>query len=116
MSNKSGQYEFPFDVGKAVALRDEGMERAAAKAEREDDGWQENALAWLTRFETCGAFMAEDFREHAYKNGLPKPSSERAWGAVFMRAKRLGLIYEAGFSLTKTPGQHRCPGRLWRKT
>jgi hypothetical protein len=108
--------EFNFDAPKAAVLRDEGIARAENKTERGDPGWKDRAMDFLNLYRPPGAFMAEQFREWAYSQGLSKPASERCWGGVFQRASREGLLQQAGFGVLQTPGQHKCPGRLWRKT
>lgn len=97
-----------------ATLRDEGIARAAHKTERADPEWANDAYRLLIGF-NCARFMAEEFREWAYAHGLRKPASERAWGGVYQRARREGLLIPDGFGTLRTPGQHQCPGRIWRK-
>jgi hypothetical protein len=59
--------------------------------------------------------MAEDIRARAYAAGLPKPPSERAWGAVMTAARQAGLIEFARFGLVRNAKAHRTPAAIWRR-
>lgn len=95
-------------------LRDEGINRAAAHADRTSRGWSDQAFAFLVDFPRK-EFMAEDVREWAESHGLPKPPSARAWGAIIVRARREGVIRPSGFANVKNPRAHRTPARVWKK-
>jgi hypothetical protein len=43
------------------------------------------------------------------------PHDARAFGAVFLKLKRMGQIEEAGF-VARTKGHGTAGGRLWRAT
>lgn len=65
----------------------------------------------------CVLFTAEDVAKAAFEDCIPDPGSLRAWGPVFQRAKREGLIQQARNEITGaeyrvlTGSKHRSP--LW---
>ena len=81
--------------------RDTGIARAAAHADREIPQWSELAFEFITRY--CAAhgkgheFHGEALRQCAERTGLvPEPPDARAYGSVFRRAARAGLIRKTG--------------------
>jgi hypothetical protein len=62
-------------------------------------------------------FTAEEISKKAFEDCIPDPGSLRAWGPVFQRAKREGLIRQAVHHVTGhqyrslTGSKHRSP--LW---
>ena len=59
----------------------DGMDQAAAHADREEPGWTDRALAYLLDFAGIQAeFIGEDVARWAHENGLPSPTDSRAWG------------------------------------
>lgn len=75
--------------------RDAGIQQAIDHAEKVDPGWKFRALEML---KACPLqiFMTEDVRAFAYANGLSKPPTEKAWGAVTLLAVKAGLITQDG--------------------
>lgn len=103
-------------AAEAKRAAEDGMERAASRAERTTPGWRDEALALLVRFaalDAGGPFLGEEARAFAYTSGLPKPPDERAWGAIFNAAARRGLIARAGFA--PATSSHGSPKPLWRR-
>jgi hypothetical protein len=71
-----------------------GMTRAATKAERVSDGWNERALEAVRQFALeHETFLAEDVRKLC---PTPAGADGRAWGAVIQAAKRNGWIRAGG--------------------
>ena len=93
-------------------LKNQGMKRASDHAERHYPDWKERALDYLKRF-PWSRFMAEDVRTWAYQNGLPEAPSGRAWGAVIVRARKLGLIKFDGHQNVSNPRAHSTPAAVW---
>lgn len=81
----------------AIARRDDGISRAAEHA---GDRWQKLARGYLMEFLAFhrGPFVAEVAREFAEALGFDHPPDGRAWGAVFQRAAREGLIRKVGYA------------------
>ena len=101
----------------AQAARDAGIQRAVDHAEAVIPGWSGRAFDFLRGFvETPGrkAFSAEDVRAYAHGLGLPQPTHARAWGGVFKRAAREGLIAKAGVGEMRDPESHCSVVNLWR--
>lgn len=75
-----------------------GIKRAADHAEREYNGWVEEAaeaLAWAaTQYPAGSEFTIEQLRQLTV--GLPDPPDLRSWGAATQRATKLGYIVKTG--------------------
>jgi hypothetical protein len=85
----------------AELRRDTGIARAAARADRECPKWTDTAFEMLATY--CHIygpgheFHCESLRERAEAHGVvPEPPDGRAWGSVFRRAARAGLIRKTG--------------------
>lgn len=100
----------------AAARRDQGMELAVEKADRDADGWSEDALATIELFSLAHPgerFLGEQVREWGEGAGLiDAPSNARAWGAVFRRAASAGLIKKVGYAPAKS--SNLSPKCLWQ--
>jgi hypothetical protein len=106
--------QIPLDFETARRRRDSGIARAADHANAETSGWTEIAFDFL---EACAKvraapFLAEDVIEMAKAAHLPEPPDGRAWGGVFQRGARRGLIQKAGFAPAKT--SNCSPKVLWQ--
>jgi hypothetical protein len=109
--------QLPMDFEAARRARDAGMKRAADHADRVNDGWTQTAYAnivMLCRAHKLDApILAEDIRELAYAQGLPRPPRDgRAWGSVFSRARRAGIISIVGHAKAKS--SNLSPKPLWK--
>jgi hypothetical protein len=81
--------------------RDTGIARAAARADREIPQWSDLAFEFITRYCIANGkgheFHGEALRQCAERTGLiPEPPDARAYGSVFRRAARAGLIRKTG--------------------
>lgn len=94
------------------ALKEQGMQQAIDHADAVVVDWSDQALAMLERFPES-RFMVEDLREWAYKQGLARPPSERAWGGVIAKARNAGMIMHNGFQSVKNPKAHCTPASCW---
>jgi len=101
----------------AREARNVAMERVADRANR-CDNWTARAytmlggLCILCIISKRGT-LGEDIRSKAYEHGLDRPPDERAWGPVFARAKRDGILRRVGFGKAKT--SHLSPKSLWAR-
>lgn len=105
-----------FDRPTARQRRDDGMKRAERHA---GNAWSEAAYGYLMRFIACippdRRFMTEQVRQFAYHHGLSAPPSERAWGAVTIRAVKDGKIVQCGFGKVSNDKAHCANAAIWRK-
>jgi hypothetical protein len=95
-------------------LRDAGIAKAMASAERETEGWSDLAYKFLLHFiASRDEFMMEDVREAAI-GIVPMPPSVRAWGGIAIRARKAGRIERIGFRNVNNPKAHCTPATVWR--
>lgn len=95
-------------------LRDQGINRAVNHVERITADWKKKALQIVKDYPRT-EFKTEDVRGFAYRIGLPEPLSERAWGAIINKAKKLGIIEFVRFEAVNNPKAHRTPASVWKK-
>lgn len=98
-------------------LRDIGIQKAINNADEKTPSWSAKAYSMLEQYlmeQNC-KFMVEDFRTWATENGLEEPPSNRAFGAIIVRAKKNKLIKHAGFRSVKNPNAHATPASVWVK-
>ena len=103
----------------ARAARDAGMQQAADHADEVNENWGDQAYEVLRLFVagkrgTTNTFTSEQVRDSILAAGLPKPPHARAWGPVFSRAARAGLIVKAGITESKAPHCHCSHVGAWR--
>lgn len=95
------------------AGRDRGIQRSVTHAEEVIMGWSSHAFAFLQDYiSKHRQFMTEDLRE-ASKGIVPVPPSNRAWGAIIVRAVKSGMIRRVGFRPVKNRNAHCTPATLW---
>lgn len=90
----------------AVAMGIEGMTRAEKHAIREQPGFIEEGMRFLRGYVAAHptrAFSSEELVEMARVCGL-SPSDRRAWGLLFLRAQREGLIERSAEAYRRTCG------------
>lgn len=87
---------------RAAEKASQGIQSSADHAESDSPGWQDRALAYMTSFAAYAPhpWTVETFRAWAAQRGLDKPADERAYGAVTMRALRMGVMVRVGFAPT----------------
>jgi hypothetical protein len=68
-----------------------GIKYAGLHADDAVTDWMKRATQCLRDYPEQ-KFMTEELRAYAYETGLPKPPSERAWGAVIKEARKARLI------------------------
>lgn len=105
-------------ISEGEKLRDRGMKRALDHAEDVHDCWGQKAynllVCWLRNKGSGRQFKAEDFRIHCeLTDAIDRPPSDRAYGAVVIRAAKAGLIKKIGYATVVNPKAHRTPCTLW---
>ena len=89
-----------------------GMDTALAHAEQIEVKWGDLALAFLHRHaRKAKKFIASDVTEASKKWGLVQPPTTKAWGSVYRRAVKRGMIQSCG--TVKSPTRHGSPTVLW---
>lgn len=97
----------------AKRRRDDGIARADRHAAANDPWWRDRAFRAVAIFaRTHSAFLAEDVRQMAEREGLPPPPDGRAWGAVMQRAQRERVIQADGYAPANS--SNRSPKVWWR--
>jgi len=105
--------QLTLDNAMARAAADDGMRRALEHAEAECKNWGDLAFRFLTLF--CRRnlyFISEDVSAVSKKYGLLQPPTDRAWGAVYQRAARAGMMEQDGTGRSKRRHHSICP--RWR--
>lgn len=101
------------DFTAARKARDEGMARAQAHAEADMPGWSEAAYGFLRAYARIHEhFISEDVSGSSKARGFPQPSTDRAWGPVYRRAVREGVIVQDGAGRSARRHASICP--RWR--
>lgn len=102
------------DFTAARRARDEGIARAVDHADAVAPKWSDRAYDFLTAYLRANERLtSEDVREAA-QGIVPAPPSLRAWGGVFQRAARAGLIERAGYDTARDPKVHMNVVTVWR--
>jgi hypothetical protein len=102
MENKEGQ-----------KLRDNGIEKSIAHAERTCENWAEKAYLFLLHFiARNGEFTTEELR--AASAGIVQvPPNNRAWGGIIRRAVIENKIWRIGYKTHKDPKCHCGTCSVW---
>jgi hypothetical protein len=101
-----------FELAESKAQRDAGMKLAADHAEEVSPGWSEAAYQWLRRYANLHSrFISEHCTSWAAEQGFSSPADPRAWGAVFKRASKEGIIVRVGYGTSLR--RHCSPTPLW---
>ena len=99
---------------KAKELRDLGMLSAEINANKKNNEWSCLAFNFLIEYAKNNTeFLAEDVRA-ASADIVPEPPSKRAWGGIFVRACKTGLICRNGYRKVSNPKAHCTPATLWK--
>ena len=102
----------------ARANRDKGIQRAVDHADAVERGWSEMAFDFFVNVflkHHKGEFQCEDYRASC-KGIVPDPPSLRAYGAIVVRAKKMGLIKRIGIGPVKNPKAQMANANVWIKT
>lgn len=103
-----------FDWDAARAARNAGMAQAAHHAEDLQPKWGELAYEFLCEFAKRNrSFISEDVSGASKRvPSFPQPPTDRAWGAVYRRAAKDGLIVLDGLGRSRRRHASVCP--RWR--
>jgi len=100
-------------IQSGTELRDKGIQQAINHADKVEEKWSEKAYDFLLKYiQTHSEFMAENVRE-ASKGILSEPPSNRAFGAIIVRAVKSGLIVRKGFRNVENVKAHKTPASVW---
>ena len=111
MNVPSGQLSIDFAAAKSA--RDAGMQQAAIHAERVAEGWTDLAYQFLVQFaEKNQTFISEDVSDASKAWGMLQPPTDRAWGSVYVRAVKAGIIKQDGAGRSRRRHASICP--MWR--
>ncbi len=106
--------DFSAPIDRARAGRDSGMQRAQEHAEDVAPGWADRAFAALCAYaKLAGRFTSYEFRMTAYSQGLDAPPTDKAFGPVFLRAVKAGVIQKTGYA--QHPERHASPTPVWER-
>lgn len=102
------------DFTAAREARDAGMQQSLDHAQAVNPLWGEIAYLFLLRFARCNAsFISEDVSDAANASlTFPAPPTDRAWGSVYRRAIKEGLIVQDGAGRSRRRHASICP--RWR--
>lgn len=95
--------------------KDSAIAASYEAQERKVDGWGDTAIEFLKKYRlTVPDFLTEDLRK-ASIGIVPVPEEPRAWGAVLVRACKMGLIEWTGeYRCMVDLKSHSCPKKVWR--
>jgi hypothetical protein len=98
------------DLFEAAAARDLGMLRAAKHAEATHMGWNDRAYAFLEAYARQHKdFISEDVSDASKQVDFPQPPTDRAWGSVYRKAIKDGLIIQIGSGRSRRRHASICP-------
>jgi len=102
------------DLFTGQELRDAGIKQSMETAEKHQENWTHFAYQFLLNYTKANKeFMAEDVR-NASEGIVQSPPSKRAWGGIFVKAVKSGLIERIGFRNVKNANAHCTPASLWK--
>lgn len=94
--------QIAIDFNAARQRANVGMQRAADAADRLHSDWSESAFLFLKDYaRTHQTFIGEDVSDAHISAGLPQPRDLRAWGGLYQRAQKAGIIVHAGFGKSR---------------
>lgn len=98
------------DMGMARAARDAGMQQSLDHAEAVYEGWQDEAYRFLERYARSHAyFISEDVSDASKAADMNQPPTDRAWGSLYRRAAKDGLIVQDGCGRSRRRHASICP-------
>ena len=105
--------QLTLDHALARAAAEIGMRMALEHAERDVQNWGDLAYLFLEQFcRSHATFISEDVSDASKSWGLVQPHTDRAWGSVYRRAIKSGLIVQDGTGRSRRRHWSICP--KWR--
>lgn len=90
-----------------------GMTRALNNADRQIPDWSTQAYSFLLSFaRTHEYFISEDVSGASKGEKFPQPPTDRAWGAIYRKAQKAGIIRQDGTGISARRKASICP--RWR--
>lgn len=106
-------YEPPERLKHARKLRDLGMGQAIDHADRTTPAWRDMAFEFLVSFaKHHQLFISEDVSDASKEEALAQPPTDRAWGSVYIKALKFGVIAREGTGRSRRRHASICP--RWR--
>lgn len=100
-----GMQQSVIDFDRARQERDAGMDRAIEHAERVDDSWPVVAYNFLCRYAHAHEYFdAWEVTAEAQRLGYGAPTTDKAWGSIFVKAVRNEIIEAWGVG--RNPNRH----------
>lgn len=94
----------------AVEARERGMAQSLEHAEREHFDWADQAYEFLRTYAKGHAeFISEDVSDASKAAGFPQPPTDRAWGMIYRRAIKRGVIIQVGTGRSRRRHASICP-------
>lgn len=89
--------QFPTAAHRRVRMRK--AVQATERADTDSPSWSQQAYAFLCQFAVArgGEFLGEEVISRS-RGVVPEPTDKRAWGSVFTKAARAGVIVRNGWS------------------
>lgn len=102
--------QLAIDFEAARAARDAGMQQALDHATDVNPEWPERAYAFLVEFAKAHSeFISEDVSDASRAASMPQPPTDRAWGAIYRKAIKLGVIIQNGSGRSRRRHNSICP-------
>ena len=98
-------------------LKQEGIKKALRHANKQLSSWGYAANFYFfeyVRKKNYKPFICEEVVLYAENQGLPKPPTRRAWGAIMHRLKAKGFIEFDTIVKSKNPKHHRGHKTQWK--
>lgn len=114
-----GTIEFDIAEGRKLRDRDQGIDRAVRKANKDNPGWADAAYEKIKEFlsQHHGEFMCEDIRAFAaMDDSFDLPNKGQAWAGPIGQAKRNELIRFVRWGASKSKTGHGHPAAVWIKS
>lgn len=92
------------------AQREIGMACAMEHAERVSPGWKDLAYQFLLDFaRNHPSFISEDVSDASKAAGMEQPPTDRAWGSLYVKAAKSGVIVQSGTGRSRRRHNSLCP-------
>lgn len=97
----------------AIQQGEAGMRQALEHADQEVKQWSDLAYTFLVAFcQRHASFISEDVSDASKTWGMVQPPTDRAWGSIYRRAQKAGVIEMDGIGRSRRRHASVCP--RWR--